>query len=167
MLGRTTRLEFIIVTIAFLVLMLCSKPPRPGSADVGHLNGQSPPHQDATPVVLPEEPVPLIEADAPGIVQSEGLSTNGPAPQSGEEAAGTERQVARLATVDARNCSGLKYDSVMQGEVTVRWVWDGQRFVPQKVCVVEGPDGRNTVWGFEQQGEAVLSEVQTPSDSGR
>lgn len=168
MLGRTTRLEFIIVTVAFLVLMLCSKPPRPGSAEVEPLGSQLPAPQDTT-VVLPEKPTAPIEVNAPGPVQLEAPSSERPDPQTGSDAEETEprQQVARLATVDARNCTGLKYDSVMQGEVTVRWVWDGQRFAPQKVCVVKGPNGIDTVWGFDQQGNAVLSETETARPSSR
>jgi hypothetical protein len=69
------------------------------------------------------------------------------------------QQTQRLATVDARNCNRLDYDDVMLGEVTVRWVWNGTKFVPHKVCVVEEENGVSSVWSFDRQDDAVLSEI--------
>ena len=168
MLGRTTRLEFIIVTVAFLVLMLCSKPPRPGSAEVEDLRSPQPAPREAAVAFL-QEPAPSIEVNASEPARSDEAPVDEPTPETANGAAEPEAgpPVARMGTVDARNCTGLNYDNVMQGEITARWVWDGQRFTPEKVCVVQGPDGVSTVWSFEQQGEAVLSETEAPSDSGR
>ncbi len=167
MLGRTTRLEFIIVTVAFLVLLLCSKPPQPGSANVDILNSPGPLSQDAPVVPLLEEPTPPIEVNQPQPVGLEEPTPDAPDSQTDSEpqAAEPAQPLPRLATVDARNCDGLNYDRIMQGKITVRWVWDGQRLAPQKVCVVKGPDGTSTVWGFDQQGNAVLAEIETPADS--
>jgi hypothetical protein len=61
-------------------------------------------------------------------------------------------KIRRIGVVDARNCPGLNYKEVMYGEVTVRWVWDGQRLVPRKVCVVQEGNGVTSVWDFDQHG---------------
>ncbi|MBN1360690.1 MAG: hypothetical protein JW993_08865 [Sedimentisphaerales bacterium] len=171
--GRTTRLEFIIVTVAFLVLLLCSKPPRPGTAQVGNTDGRPMVSPDVGLVALPEDPTPPIEVNAPEpepleIVPSE------PEPSSENlqpdaEPTPTEfgQPTVRWATVDARRCPGLKYDQPMQGEITVRWVWDGQQLVPQKVCVVREPNGVSTVWRFDEQGNARLAEVEPEPEPSR
>jgi hypothetical protein len=69
--------------------------------------------------------------------------------------------------VDARNCDSLKYPHVMYGLITVRWVWDGSRLAPQKVCEVKEASGIVSVWSFDEQHEGVtLKEVpedQVPS----
>ena len=97
---------------------------------------------DDTPNTIPEE-------------ASEEISTDGGAEEVPPP--------PRVGAVDAR---GLDKD-VMYGEVTVRWVWNGTRFVPRKVCVVKEPNGVTSVWSFDQQGQAVLSELSDASDSSR
>jgi hypothetical protein len=131
--ARATRFEFTIAFIGILVLFLCSKPPEPGTAQV---DGDSEP---ATPELQPVEDGPVDEP-----------LTGVPESLPG---------VTRMGAVDARNCKDLDYDKVMYGEVTVRWVWNGTRFVPQKVCIVEEENGTSSVWSFDQPGEVVLSEV--------
>lgn len=164
MLGQTTRLEFIIVTVAFLVLLLCSKPPRPGSAGIEGLGDPVPAAPDATLVVPPTQPIPPVEVNMPEPIDLPEPALEPPAAQAAAEPV---PPAARLATVDARDCNRLQYDSVMQGEITVRWVWDGQRLVPQKVCVVEEEDGVSAVWVFDQQGNAVLAELQPTGEPSR
>jgi hypothetical protein len=88
-------------------------------------------------------------------------SNEGGEPDSLEaEPSGSDHPPAsRIGTVDARNIPHLPYGDVMYGDVTVRWVWNGTRFVPQKVCVVQEKDGVSSVWSFDQQDRAVVSEV--------
>jgi len=157
--ARATRLEFIIVSVALLVLLLCSKPPKSGSADVGDL----PPTVSGT-----EWPTEGTKADPRGDTSdpdgaSEGTRRTEFADRDGEmsnpvDALPPER-TPRVATVDARNCNRLDYGDVMYGEVTVRWVWNGTKFVPHKVCVVKEQNGVSSVWSFDQQDDAVLSEI--------
>jgi type V secretory pathway adhesin AidA len=169
MLGRITRLEFIIVTVAFLVLMLCSKPPRPGSANVEGFNRQTPTSQETITETVIEQQTPAVEVNEAEPTYPEPASADDPDPQPEVNgvSAQPEQKPTRMATVDARNCSGLKYDQIMQGEITVRWVWNGQKLVPEKVCVVEEANGVSTIWGFDQRGNAVLSEVGASPDSGQ
>ncbi len=162
MLGRTTRLEFIIVTVAFLVLLLCSKPPRPGTADVelAELDVQA--SQGESLAVLPADPTPPVEVNMP-----QPVDLGAPPPQElalevddVQETRPADVPVARQAVVDARRCEGLDYGQPMKGEITVRWVWDGQKLVPQKVCEVKEANGVTTVWRFDPQGKALLAEIE-------
>lgn len=159
--GRTTRLEFIIVTVAFLVLLLCSRPPRPGSAYVDSVERSLPRPQDIETPMLPDaepnaaEPVELVQ---PAFQEVETTAVEAAEPLE------PAYELPRLATVDARNCQGLGYNDVMQGEVTVRMVWDGQKLVPQTVCVVKEPSGITSVWRFDEEGQAVLSEIEPSQD---
>lgn len=152
--ARTTRLELLIVTIGLLVLLFCSKPPQSGSAQ---MYDPSPTEQD--PSRSSEELAPAFDLNNP------------PRPMPGhEEVMGdhildregddsNHQQTNRVGVVDARNLSHLPYSDVMYGDVTVRWVWNGTRFMPQKVCVVEEKDGVSSVWSFEQQDKAIVSEI--------
>ena len=70
-----------------------------------------------------------------------------------------------MASVDARTCPGLNYPEVMYGEVTVRWVWDGSKLSPRKVCVVNQPDGVTTGGSFDDPSGATLTEIgELPAD---
>jgi hypothetical protein len=169
MFSQTTRLETIIVAVALLVLLLCSQPPRSGNADV-YLEPEtasqtlSAPAESSDPAeappVLPVEPEEADETetvdDEPGDVDVSGDAS------AGHRAATPEapRPAKRLAMVDARSCPGLDHDEIMYGEVTVRLIWNGNKLVPQKVCVVEGEDGVSTVWSFDQPpAGAIISEI--------
>ena len=65
----------------------------------------------------------------------------------------------RVGVVDARGVRQSSYNNVMYGDVTVRWVWNGSKFVPQRVCVVKEKDGVSSVWSLDQPGNAVVSEI--------
>ncbi len=147
MLARTTRLELLIVNVAILVLLFCSKPPRSGSAQV----------PDSAPAGhIRSETLALDDPFAPQTPLDEDVEQDGPnAPDEGAN----HPQAPRVGSVDARNISDLPYGDVMYGDVTVRWVWNGTRFVPQKVCVVKEKDGVSSVWSFDQQDKATVSEV--------
>ncbi len=171
MLGRTTRLEFIIVTVAFLVLLLCSKPPRPGTAEVADFYRQAAPSEGATLEITPAISIIPASVDVnlvePAVEEAAPPNTPESSADIDEEPPAPEEATKRVAAVDARRCARLKYDDVMYGEVTVRWVWDGQKLVPQKVCIVKEPNGVSTVWSFDQQDNAVLSEIDRVPNSGQ
>ncbi len=142
MLARTTRLEFLILAIGLLVLVFCSQPPQYGSADVTL-------QQD----VLPTDSEPILSATPTASDQNE------QGPPDIEPSLADSPLPPRLGTVDARSLPQSAYNDLLYGNITVRWVWDGQKFVPEKVCVVEEKDGVSSVWGFDQQGRAVVSEI--------
>lgn len=175
MLGRTTRLEFIIVSMTFLVLLLWSKPPRPGSAIMDGLVSQSllPMGSEASEVLEPaivEHTYQSVEVSLPQPSLQESASLQELNFDMDNDLAKTAEptpQVARLATVDARHCENLQFDQIMEGEVTVRWVWNGHELVPQKVCIVHEPNGVSRVWRFDDQGNAILAEIQPAPDSSR
>lgn len=160
MLSQAKRLEFVIIAAAFLVLLFCRRPPRSGNAGVS-VNAE-PVGQRAPSAFPPPEPMlvnPLDDELPADLVTVE-------APRSPDVSADRPRQARskRVGVVDARNCRTLDYDDVMYGEVSVRWVWDGTKLVPHKVCVVQESNGVSSVWSFDQQADAVLSEVQeTPT----
>jgi hypothetical protein len=167
--ARATRVEFIIVSVALLVLLLCSNPPKSGKADVDDISG--PGSNWPTEEVRPEpDSSETSELSTPDMLELDTVEEDAPndVPLDTsllDEAA--ERPSARLAAVDARNCNSLDYKDVMYGEVTVRWIWNGTQFVPQKVCIVEEADGTSSVWSFDQQDTAVLSEVTGQPGSSR
>lgn len=175
MLGRTTRLEFIIVSMTFLALLLYSKPPRPGSAIMEGIVPQTsistvPETPPASELTIVESPNQTLEVDLPEPSLVEDASpqeSNSQAQSNLRQPTDPAPQVPRLASVDARHCDNLQYDQIMQGEVTVRWVWNGHELVPQKVCVVHEPNGVSRVWRFDEQGNAILSEIQPAPDPSR
>ena len=156
MLSQAKRLEFVIIAATLLVLLFCRRPPRSGNAGV--TVDAEPVGQRAPSAFPPPDPMlvnPLSDDLKPDPVTVE-------APRSPDVSADLQRQARskRVGVVDARNCRSLDYDDVMYGEVSVRWVWDGTKLVPHKVCVVEESNGVSSVWSFDQQADAVLSEVQ-------
>lgn len=166
MLARTTRLEFLIVTVGLLVLLFCSKPPQPGSAEVEHAlpAGQVsswPPEDDDFRVDgnLPDSQTQGDESSDPSLLDAEST------PPEDDSSGG--QQPPRMGAVDARNIGQLPYNDVMYGDVTVRWVWNGRRFVPQKVCVVTEKDGVSSVWRFDEKDNTVVLELTEHPDSSR
>jgi hypothetical protein len=168
MVMRSTRLEFLIVTIAFVVLLLCSRPPKTGEAQT-----TEPMEPVAQPEVMAEKPtappvaIPSAPAAQPAVEdpprQTAPAVVSLPVP---DRSPGPKPRTKRMASVDARNCPGLNYPEILYGEVTVRFVWDGNRSVPRKVCVVTGPDGVTTVWSFDDPGGAIVTEIgDFPADS--
>ena len=166
MFARTTRLELFIVAVALLVLLFCSRPPRSGNADTRpdatppaeELRDTEPaPQQEgfmpSEPPQSPADPLPTAEVRSvvPEGIAPENLTTTLESPQPG---------LKRIGIVDARNCSKLNYEDVMVGEVTVRWVWDGNKLVPQKVCKVTEQNGVTSVWSFDGRDDIVLSEIE-------
>lgn len=160
--ARGTKLEFIIVSIALLVLLMCSRPPKSGNADVGKFHEQA-----LRPISSTEQLVPESNPDGHDGRAEEGLmdvASEAPLPTQGSDDALVAPPAPRIAAVDARGCNRLDYQDVMYGQVTVRWVWNGTKFVPHKVCVVEEEGGVSSVWSFDQQEEASLSELSPGED---
>jgi hypothetical protein len=75
--------------------------------------------------------------------------------------AGTANRITKpFGLVDARNCNGLDYERIMCGKIGTKSVWNGRRFIPQKVCIVQEDNGSYSIWSFDQNRDAVLLEIQ-------
>jgi hypothetical protein len=72
-----------------------------------------------------------------------------------------------VGVVDARNCGNPKYKNLMYGEIAVRWIWNGHKLVPQKVCIVDEGNGVSSVWSFDQNNGVTVSEIQEPVAASR
>ena len=156
--ARATRLEFIIVSIALMVLLMCTKPPKSGNADVGSFQGA---------ISSAERVTPESDPDCTDVSEEErpvDVALESPLPAVGTDEAMVVQPAPRIAAVDARDCNRLAYRDVMYGQVTVRWVWNGTKFAPHKVCVVEEEGGVSSVWSFDQQDEVSLSELSPSED---
>jgi hypothetical protein len=153
MLARTTRIEFLIVTVGLLVLLFCSQPPQSGNAQVDSALPEGTMYSWPPDDVAPKPD----ENDLPKPIENiEPRLDTEPIPAD-------DQQPPRMGSVDARNVGHTPYNDVMYGDVAIRWVWDGQKFVPRKVCVVQEKSGVKSVWGFDRQGKAVVSEVPAES----
>jgi len=166
MFSQTTRLELTIVAAALLVLLLCRQPPKSGNAYVPTnaetaMQELTPGAQDASGSPVSD---PLSET---GKQRTLDLPTSTVAPSSSgatsdngdTESAAPSQSGKRMGMVDARNCGRLKYKDVMYGEVTVRWIWDGQKLVPHKVLEVKEKNGVTSIWSFDEQTDVVRSEI--------
>ncbi len=156
MFARTTRLELIIVVTALLLLWFCSRPPTSGNAQTFL---DTAPTSHATP--FPAQPADSGSLTTP---QASAWPTDTrpaeAAAANPEMTAPPQPRIRRIGIVDARNCDKLNYKDVMYGEIAVRSVWDGQKFVPRKVCIVRESDGSSSVWTFDEQDNIKLSEIQ-------
>jgi hypothetical protein len=158
--AKLTRLEVVIIVAALAVLLFSKQPPQPGNADIRSETELTTKNlQD--PIVLQQpsgwpqstnSPEPLTQpADAgfqlPSATETDNLTPDLiPQPQP---------RPKRYAMVDARKCDSLKYPNLMYGEITVRWVWDGSRLAPTKVCEVKEANGIVSIWSFDDQHEGV------------
>ncbi len=169
--SQTTRLELTIVAAALLVLLLCRQPPKSGNADVR--TDMDTATQEVTPgtegAAQETSGGPVSDPLAPADEQrTPGLQTPTitPSPNritpdnSDPESAVSSQAKKRMGMVDARNCGRLKYKDVLYGEVTVRWVWDGQKLVPRKVIEVKEKNGVTSIWSFDEQKDVVPSEIR-------
>jgi hypothetical protein len=158
--ARATRLEFIIVLIALFGLLMCSSPPKSGNASV---SGQT--EADDTP----DSAQTVLDLDS--VDEDRDMPSTSPVPEASStdlaEEISVPQAAPRMAVVDARGSDQLGYNEVMYGKVTVRWVWNGTKLVPEKVCVVQEDDGVSSVWSFDRQKEAVLSELPQQSAPSR
>jgi len=184
MVAQTTRLEYSIVAVALLVLLFCSKPPRPGTAGVT---------QPREPMTVSVEPTPAMPAEANDAAPAEEDLTLDSSdfelmdePQNGtegQEAVPTEplfdepapaplpipkitgssgsgritssnRPTTRLVTLKPGNTEPAPSDptppddEAPKGEISVRYVWNGNELVMQKVRIVREPDGTTKVYSL-------------------
>ncbi len=172
--SQTTRLELTILAAALLVLLLCRQPPKSGNADVR--TDADTARQEPTPGTedaaegTNDGPAsnPLSPTDkqrAPGL-QTPAItpSPNGVTPDNSDtESAVPSPPKKRMGMVDARNCGRLNYKDVLYGEVTVRRVWDGEKFVFRNVVAVKEKNGVTSIWSFDERKDIVPSESQ-PKD---
>jgi hypothetical protein len=170
MFSQATRLELTIVVAALLVLFLCRQPPKSGNAGIRTEIGRIPEagqrmdngKRTAENVAAshPQSEIGNSQSSGPQlrvITPSSDAAT--PDNNSTESAMPPQPKIKRIGMVDARKCSGLNYKDVMYGEITVRWVWDGQKNVPEKVCQVREPSGVISTWSFDNHDGIVLSEI--------
>jgi len=163
--AKLTRLELVIIVSALVVLLLSNQPPERGSADIRKDIGQLTDTPETLSQVQPDPtPSDRIRADdvavrSPATLTPDNLTVPSiPQPQP---------QAKRLGMVDARACRSLNYPNIMYGEITVRWVWNGTKFEPCKVCEIRESNGIVTVWSFDEHEENVtiteVSEDEVPS----
>jgi hypothetical protein len=166
--AKITRLELVIIAAVLVVLLFSNRPPQPGNADT-RTDIETPAEypQDSIPQMQPatqqSQAVPdsqPVVTDNPGVQPSTNAGLANLTPESIPQA---QPRAKRYAMVDARNCDSLKYPNVMYGEIAVRWVWDGARFVPRKVCEVRESSGVVSVWSFDEQHEGVVL-TEIPAD---
>jgi hypothetical protein len=151
--ANSTRLELIIVAAVLLVLLLSNRTPRSGNADVRtrntEMSAQMPSMQQESAPVTPAAMQSNVETARPDAMPPVDV----------------QPRIKRVGIVDARNSGNPKYRDLMYGEVTVRWVWNGGKFVPQKVCIVDEGNGVTSVWSFDQKNGVTITERQEPVDT--
>lgn len=149
MLSNARRLELVIVSATMLVLLIYSKPPRSGNAQVP-IQGTETSAEAAS--VSSEGPSPVAPAGAQ-MPTEERIETD---PLDEMPVGAPPPRPKRIGVVDARNTGNPQYKEIMHGEVSVRWIWNGQKFEPQKVCVVDEGNGVTSVWSFSDHDPNVI-----------
>jgi hypothetical protein len=152
-LRNNLKLELIVAGLVFLALLVYRQLPITGSAASDAW--QDPGSESRLGI---QEEMMAEEPEPPGQSETDKPSIDMTLPQG--RAGVTDRMPKPFALVDARNCSGLDYERVMYGKVETRSIWNGRRFVLQKVCIVQEGNGSCSVWSFDQNRDAVLLEVQ-------
>ncbi len=154
--AKFTRLELVIIVASLVVLLFSNQPPEPGNADVrrnieppADVRGQGPLSQ----VQLDSPRGGEVSADSSEARQPAAITPDNPKMESVPR---PEPQSKRIGMVDARKCDSLKYPNLMYGEITVRWVWNGTKFEPQKVCEVRESNGIVTIWSFDDRHKGVV-----------
>ncbi|HON90425.1 MAG TPA: hypothetical protein PK373_10345 [Sedimentisphaerales bacterium] len=147
--AKITRLELIIIVAALAVLLFSNRPPQPGNAEI-RTDIETPTGNDHT-LDTPLGP----EFPSIGDRQKDSQTSYDREPADPTQELIGRPPVKRYAMVDARKWNSQKYPNVMYGEITVRWIWDGARFVPTKVCEVREDNGVVSVWSFDGQHEGV------------
>jgi hypothetical protein len=152
MLANARRLELAIVAAGLLVLLLCSRPPRSGSANVrigpAEMARETTSPEDASNLTVPEGAKAAMHNSA------ETRHDDEPPP------ADVQPRMKRIGVVDARSNGNPKYKDLMYGEIAVRWIWNGHKLAPQKVCIVDEGNGVSSVWSFDQSNGVTVSERQ-------
>ena len=154
-----------MVAAVLVVLFVCRQPPRSGNA------GPLPEAGLAAPAPVRESP-----ASSPGATDiTPGWPAAGDDPRATElvpPAAATPSAVStpdnpawepavpprpkRIGIVDTRNCPDLGFRGIRYGEVTARWVWDGQKMVARPVVAVKETDGSISIWSFDDPRDGVV-----------
>ncbi|HSW02118.1 MAG TPA: hypothetical protein VLI39_18275 [Sedimentisphaerales bacterium] len=156
--AKITRLELIIIAAALTVLVFSNRPPQPGNAEIRtDIETPAANTQDQNAQTPPESPSPV--ADSTDVQASYDRGLADPTLESIPQP-----RVKRYAMVDARKWNSQKYPNVMYGEILVRWIWDGARFVPTKVCEVREDNGVVSVWSFDDQHEGVTITPVPPDE---
>ena len=154
MFSQTTRLEFIIVAVALLVLLMCSQPPKSGNANV-----PVPPSEPFADGGSDNPPVPgdsapdLIEPASELQTETSAPTSEIPAvPQTPQSTFTEPAQVrtVRLRSTAARNTAAPNNPKTPGEEVTVRYVWNGTKLVPQKVRIVDEGNGVRSIYSFDK-----------------
>lgn len=157
MLSNSTRLELVIVSAVLLVLMLSNRSPRSGNAEIqsGRLgmSAQMPSSDNELTLAIP----PLSDSSMQGVPEMPPADEMPPVD--------VQPKLKRIGIVDARASGNPKYAEVMYGEVTVRWIWNGQRMIPKKVCVVDEGNGVTSIWSFDEQDGVTVTERLVPADT--
>jgi len=154
MFSQTTRLEFIIVAVALLVLLLCSQPPKYGNAEIltappepvaGGASDASSAEADFEPATAEPFTESLTDEHAPA------SDINRPETDlSGRTSSLSETLSPSADPADTQDRAARNSEAAAAGEVGVRYVWDGTRLVPQKVRIVDEGNGVHTVWSYDK-----------------
>jgi hypothetical protein len=160
MFSQTTRLELIIVVTAMLLLWVCSRPPRSGNAQI-YLDREQPAPQAQPPALQSSS------GDRPSPPASEAATKESSAAATqGAPATPQPPRIKRIGVVDTRSCDKLSYKGILYGEIAIREVWNGQKLVPHKVCIVRESNGVVSTWDFDEHDDDVtVSEIELPPDA--
>jgi len=180
MFSQNTRLELVIVGAALLVLFVCRQPPKSGNADIrkdagitlqepaagikdgGRKTEDGSATNPQAAILSPSVPAgartsPAPEAQPPAAVPPANVTMSDNSTVAPTALPQPARK--RIGVVDARRCANLNYKDVMYGEVTVRWIWNGQKFVWRKVIEVKEDGGAVSIWTFGERNDVILSEL--------
>jgi len=150
MFSQTTRLEFIIVAVALLVLLMCSQPPRSGNANI-----QVPPSEPAAtagsdnPAVPQNSASETAEPDSGRLTETSTPASDTPAGRS-SIIVQTQAQATPAGSAAAQNATAVNNEEATSEEVAVRYVWDGTKLAPQKVRIVDEGNGVRSIYSFDQ-----------------
>jgi len=148
MFSQTTRLEFIIVTVALLVLLMCSQPPRSGNANV-----QMPPSEPAAGVRSDNPAVPqnslseTADSVSGRLTETSAPASDIPAVPPSDQSSFIEQAPARMTPAGS---TAANNEEATSEEVAVRYVWDGTKLAPQKVRIVDEGNGVRSIYSFDQ-----------------
>jgi hypothetical protein len=144
MFSQTTRLEFIIVAVALLVLLLCSQPPKSGNADISMDTTE--PRSRETSENAPEtqyfEPE-IPEPPAQSLTNTNVFESKTDTPAAGRDDGESLRPQVQPQAQPSDSANAAE-------DVAVRYVWDGTRLVPQKVRIVDEGNGVRSVWSYDR-----------------
>lgn len=139
---QTRRLEFFIVVVALLVLLLWSQPPKSGNAFVRI----EPDEMEASEPVAPEPAESLPEATAEPETTAPQMPVT-PRPVPAAPPVEVQPRPVQTGTAEANRRPDRDYRALLiRAQPSVRYVWNGLRFVPQKVYIVDEGNGITSTW---------------------